>query len=108
MFYIRSMMEESPGTYPPEGFNAAKTPAGTGVPARTKTRKTQKRIRSVEPDEPQRGRGGQPGNKNARKTGLHTAKAKQLNAEVREVVRETRRVVAIAKLHLAMLRRKAP
>ncbi len=100
MFYIRSMIDESPGAQPPAGgvfaFSAPPDEAGEG-----KNAKTEKRIRSVQSGKP---RGGQKGNRNALKAGKFTGKRKAERRDLRSFQHEVRDLVAEAKLLLAMER----
>jgi len=46
--------------------------------------------------------GGQPGNSNARKTGLHTARIRAFNARVRACKRRARELLKLAEAELAL------
>jgi hypothetical protein len=100
MFYIRSMMDESPGTQPPAGDVFAFSPPPKGI-SDGKNAKTEKRIRSVESGKP---RGGQKGNRNALKAGKFTAKRKSERRDLRSFRHEVRDLMAEAKLLLALER----
>ncbi|HEX3672974.1 MAG TPA: hypothetical protein VHU87_01755 [Rhizomicrobium sp.] len=97
MFYIRSMMEESPGAHPPAGdvFAFSTPPDEAGA---EKNAKTEKRIRSVQSGKP---RGGQKGNRNALKAGKFTGKRKAERRDFRAFRHEVRDLMAEAKLLLA-------
>jgi hypothetical protein len=103
MFYIRSMMEESPGARSPAGDVFAFSLSATEVSG-DKNAKTEKRIPSVESGKPVLKRGGQPGNCNALKGGKTTAKRKAQRRGLRTFRQQTHALLAEAKLVIALER----
>jgi hypothetical protein len=104
MFYNRSMMEitQKSGAPAPDRFSFALPAPDSEGGGRGKTAKTEKRIDGVE----SRKRGGQPGNRNAVKTGRYTASLKARRRQSREVLRRARAALAEARAFLAEARRK--
>lgn len=119
MFYIRSMRDESreSGVSAPEGFSAAVleplrfAEGGGGVHPPLKRidavefaarEKTEKQLCTVEFA---RKRGGQPGNRNAFRTGLHTAEVRRFHRRIRAWHERTRLLLAWTELVIAARRR---
>jgi hypothetical protein len=107
MFYIRSMTEEFRRTgAPPADFSRLPFPlqplhlSTTPAPLGGKSLQPQKRMRAVESSEPRK-RGGQPGNRNAVKTGWNTAEAKVLRSMIWQFQRQTRALLRDVRADLA-------
>ena len=104
MFYIRSMTEEFRRTgAPPEDFARlpfALAPLDGGRGGEENSLQPQKRINAVESGEPRK-RGGQPGNRNAVKTGWNTAEAKRLRSMVWQFRRRTKAILSAIDADLA-------
>jgi hypothetical protein len=104
MFYIRSMDKEFRRTgAPPADFARlpfALAPLDGGRGVNEKSPQPQKRIETVESGEPRK-RGGQPGNRNAVKTGWNTADAKRLRSMVWQLRRRTKAILLAVNADLA-------
>jgi hypothetical protein len=99
MFYNRSMVKEFRRTGANPALNGP-SPEQTGARRGEGVRKPQKRIGGVEFAEPRK-RGGQPGNRNAVKTGWNTVEAKVLRSMIWQFQRQTRALLRDVRADLA-------
>ena len=109
MFYIRSMTEENrrTGAEPAELGPFAASGPQRGERGEGGLCQPQKRMDGVESPKPRK-RGGQPGNRNAVKTGRDTAEAKRLRSMVWQFRRRTKAILAAVNADLDAQKSRRP